>query len=239
MTEKLYLDDSYIKETEAEVVSVDGNAVRFSKTVFYPTGGGQPSDTGIAVYGNSRYRITDVIKNGDEIDHILENAPEFSPGDHVKLLLDWDRRYAHMRFHTAIHIIDAVVHNMDRPDIIITGSQISDDHARVDFDFEKLDQESAGSIIEAANRITSGQSPVNIKHMTRDEALSIPDLARTEPGRKLIESLDQVRIIEIEGVDLQADGGTHVAGTSEVGHIVLNRIKSKGRRNKRMEISLE
>lgn len=239
MTEKLYLDDSYIKETEAEVVSVDGNAVRFSRTVFYPTGGGQPSDTGTILCGNSSYTIRDVVKNGDEIDHILEETPGFSPGDKVKLVLDWDRRYAHMRYHTAIHIIDAAVHNMDRPEIIITGSQISDDHARVDFDFEKLDQDSAGGIIEAANRIISGNSPVNVKHMTREEALSIPGLARTEPGRKLIESLDRIRIIEIEGVDQQADGGTHVAGTSEVGRIVLSRIKSKGKRNKRMEIHLE
>lgn len=239
MTDKLYLNDSYNKETRAVVTQIDGNVVRFSSTVLYPTGGGQPSDTGTAFFGDSEYRITEVRKNGEEVDHVFEVAPSLSPGDEVKLVLDWEKRYAHMKYHTAIHVIDAAVHNMDRPEIIITGSQISDDHARVDFDFEKLDQDSARSIIEAANKILAGEAPVNIKEMTRDEALSIPGLARTEPGRRLIMSLDLVRVIEIEGIDQQADGGTHVANTSEVGRIVLNRIQSKGRRNKRMEIRLE
>ncbi len=239
LTDKLYLNDSYIRETTAEVTQVDGSAIRFSRTVFYPTGGGQPSDTGYVLKGSSEYRIADVRKNGEEIDHICEDPGDIAPGDEVKLVLDWEKRFDHMRFHTAIHVIDAAVHGMDRPEMIITGSQISDDHARVDFDFERLDQESARSIIESANEIIAGNRAVNIRDISRDEALAIPGLARTEPGRKLIMSLERVRVIEIEGVDQQADGGTHVANTSEVGLIVLNKIQSKGRRNKRMEIRLE
>lgn len=239
MTEKLYLNDSYVRETDAEITSSDGNALRFDRTVFYPSGGGQPSDTGIVTHEGKEYPVTEVRKNGEEVDHIIGDSATLPQGGNVKLSIDWGRRFAHMRFHTAIHIIDAVVHNMDRPDMIITGSQIYEDHARVDFDFEKLDQESAQGIIDAANGIVSRKLSVNIKEMTREEALSIEGLARTEPGRRLIMSLDSVRIIEIEGIDQQADGGTHVSNTSEVGNIVLNRIQSKGRHNKRMEIRLE
>lgn len=239
MTDKLYLNDSYLKETEAEVTVVDGNAVQFSRTVFYPTGGGQPADSGKVIHEGKEYIISDVRKNEEEVLHIVDGNFALKEGDKVILELDWNRRMAHMKYHTAIHVIDAAVHLMDNPEMIITGSQISDDHARVDFDFEKLDQDSAKEIIDRSNEILRKNARVNIKNITRDEALSIPGLARTEPGRRLIMSLDSVRVIEIEGVDQQADGGTHVSNTSEVGKIVLNRIKSKGRRNKRMEINLE
>ncbi len=239
MTDKLYLNDSYVREITSRITGVEGNTLRLEKTIFYPTGGGQPSDSGELISNGLKARIQEARKNGDEVDHVLESPSPLSPGDEVTLSLDWEKRYAHMKFHTAIHIIDAAVHRMDRPDIIITGSQIYDDHARVDFDFEKLDQDSAQSIIDAANAIVEGRHNVNIREMSQEEALSIDGLARTEPGRKLLMSLDRIRIIEIEGIDMQADGGTHVANTSEVGRISLNRIQSKGRHNKRMEISLE
>lgn len=239
MTEKLYLNDSYIKEVETDVTSIEENRLRFRDTVFYPTGGGQPCDVGVLMHGGREFKIVEVRKNDEEVDHICEITPDLKSGDSVKLVLDWGKRYAHMRYHTAIHIIDAAVHSMDRPDMIITGSQIYDDHARVDFDFEKLDHEVAQEIIDRANRIIADNAAVKIKDITREEALSIEGLARTEPGRRLIMSLDSVRVIDIEGVDQQADGGTHVASTSEVGKISLDKIKSKGRRNKRMEIHVE
>lgn len=239
MTEKLYLSNSYIKETDAKVTGIDGNIVTFDRTVFYPAGGGQPSDRGEIQYDGTYYQVSDVRKNGDEVEHVVSGVHPLTNGAEVHMKLDWNARYMHMRFHTAIHIIDAAVRRMNKPGILITGSQIYDDHARVDFDFDNFNMELATGLIEEANRISGEDHAVVIREMDRDEALKIPELARTEPGRRLIRSLEKVRIIEIVGVDMQADGGTHVSKTSEVGRIVLMRIQSKGKRNKRMEISLE
>lgn len=239
MTEKLYLYDSYLKSIDSVLTGKNGNVLTFDRTIFYPTGGGQPSDRGkISCNGNS-YEITDVRKNGDEVEHIVSGMPDLENGEKVHMEIDWNSRYMHMRFHTAIHIIDAAVRRMNRPGILITGSQIYDDHARVDFDFESFDSAMASEIIGEANGIVSSNTDVRIREIGRDEALQIPELARTEPGKRLIQSLEKVRIIEIVGVDMQADGGTHVAKTSEVGKIMLRKIQSKGRRNKRMEIYLD
>ncbi|EQD64470.1 Threonyl/alanyl tRNA synthetase SAD [mine drainage metagenome] len=152
--------------------------------------------------------------------------------------IDWNRRYSHMRYHTAIHIIDAVVHHSAGKYGLITGSQIYQDRARVDFDFPEFSRELADKIIDDSNLVIAQKHPILIKEMTSEEALAIPDLARTEPGRELIRKLSMVRVIEIVGVDAQADGGTHVNNTAEVGKIHLSGIESKGRRNKRMNIVL-
>lgn len=238
MTEKLYLQNSYIKEAKSKLVSNVDNVLEFDRTIFYPTGGGQPCDTGkIRAFGKS-YNVIEVIKKEDAVLHRIDSPLDGSYGEVIQEI-DWNRRYSHMRYHTAIHIIDAVVHHSAGEYGLITGSQIYQDRARVDFDFPEFSRELADRIIEESNKAIAQKHPILIKEMTSEEALAIPDLARTEPGRQLIRKLSTVRVIEIVGVDAQADGGTHVNNTAEVGRIKLSGIESKGRRNKRMNIVLD
>jgi misacylated tRNA(Ala) deacylase len=237
MTEKLYLQNSYIKETRSKLVSSTGNILEFDRTIFYPTGGGQPCDTGLIRAKGGTFKVVEVTKQGDSVLHKIDGELTGSATDIIQEI-DWNRRYSHMRYHTAIHIIDAVVHHSSGKYGMITGSQIYQDRARVDFDFPDFSKELAERIIEDSNRIIAEKHPIQIKELTSEEALSIPDLARTEPGRELIKKLGVVRVIEIKGVDEQADGGTHVNNTAEVRNIQLSNIESKGRRNKRMNIVL-
>ncbi|EQD39069.1 Threonyl/alanyl tRNA synthetase SAD, partial [mine drainage metagenome] len=219
------------------LVSNVDNLLEFDRTIFYPTGGGQPFDTGTIRVSGKSYNVIDVIKKGDALLHKIDSPLEASRGEVIQEI-DWNRRYSHMRYHTAIHIIDAVVHHSAGKYGLITGSQIYQDRARVDFDFPEFSRELADKIIDDSNLVIAQKHPILIKEMTSEEALAIPDLARTEPGRELIRKLSMVRVIEIVGVDAQADGGTHVNNTAEVGKIHLSGIESKGRRNKRMNIVL-
>ena len=144
-----------------------------------------------------------------------------------------------MRYHTAVHIIDGVVDNDYNGQGLLTGGQIYNDRARVDFSFDAIDKELIGKIIESANKIVERGLNVFQREITGDEALKIPGLARTEPGRELIRKLDQVRIIEIDNFDFQADGGTHVANTREVGKIVMQKIENKGKGHKRLTFTID
>lgn len=228
----------YLREFDATVVAIEGDMVALDRTAFYPTGGGQPNDTGILVTDGISYDVADVIKAGDEVMHRISSSSLPQPGSKVHGVLDWNRRYAHMRYHTAIHIIDGVV-NRDYSDRgLITGSQIYEDRARVDFDLPGITREMAEEIIGKANEVISSNHSIYAREISSEEAQRIPDLARTAPGRELIKSLERVRIIDISGFDLQADGGTHVANTSEVGRITFRAIQSKGAHNKRVEFVL-
>lgn len=238
MTEKVFLKDSYIKSADAIFQKADDSGLVFDKTIFYATGGGQPNDTGTIKWNGSDLRVIDVTKKDDDVFHRIEGDVKLSPGDRCHMEIDWNRRYSHMRYHTAIHIIDAVVHHNPENFGLITGSQIYQDRARVDFDFQDFTREIAQKIIDEANRIISEGHPVKILELDQAKALSIEGLARTAPGRELLKRLDVVRVIEIEGVDMQADGGTHVNNTREVGALKLSGIESKGRRNKRLNITL-
>lgn len=237
MTEKLYLQNSYIKETRSKLTSSANKVLEFDRTIFYPTGGGQPCDTGIIRANGKVFNVIEVTKKDDAVLHTIDGELN---GVNIEVIqeIDWNRRYSHMRYHTAIHIIDAVVHHSSGKYGMITGSQIYQDRARVDFDFTDFSRELAEKIIEDSNKVVAEKHPILIREMTSEEALSIPDLARTEPGRELIKRLGVVRVIEIKDVDAQADGGTHVNNTAEVGKINLSGIESKGKRNKRMNIVL-
>jgi misacylated tRNA(Ala) deacylase len=237
MTEKLYLQNSYIKETKSRLTASMDNNLEFDRTIFYPTGGGQPCDTGIIRVNGKTFNVIEVTKKEDTVLHRIDGELKGIDFE-VMQEIDWNRRYSHMRYHTAIHIIDAVVHHSSGKYGMITGSQIYQDRARVDFDFPDFSRELAERIIEDSNKVVIEKHPILIREMTSEEALSIPDLARTEPGRELIKRLGVVRVIEIKGVDAQADGGTHVNNTAEVGKINLSGIESKGKRNKRMSIVL-
>ncbi len=239
MTEKLYLKDMKMKEFDATVVKLDGNSVYLDRTAFYPTGGGQPNDIGKLVFGNGELQIVDVKKDGDDVVHTVQDANGLKEGDSVHGIIDWDTRYAYMKYHTALHLVDAVTIKSFSSNGIMTGGQIYKDRARMDFDMPTLNKELGQQIIDKANEEILNGRRVLVKEISRDEALKIPDLARTAPGRELINRLERVRIVEIEGLDSQADGGLHVDNIKELGKIVLNGYKNNGAHSKRIEIRLE
>lgn len=238
MTEKLYYNNMEMKEFSAKIVSVNGNEIILDRTVFYPTGGGQPNDTGTMTINGQDYKVIDVKKNDGDVIHVIEGEISASPGDEVKGTIDWERRYAHMRYHTAVHILDGIVTKKYNEQAMLTGGQLYQDKARVDFDMPEFTKELVEKIIQDANDIIAADLKVYQKEVTREEALSMDNIARTGPGRDLISNLDTVRLIVIEGLDHQSDGGTHVSSTGQVGKISLTKIQNKGKRNKRVEFTI-
>jgi len=234
-TALLYLDDQYLRRFDATVVESGDGYVVLDRTAFYPGGGGQPPDSGFIEFGGSRIAVTEASKEDDAVVHRVQGAPP--SGVRVVGELDWDRRYAHMRLHTAIHLLDALILRRGTEGQI-TGGQIYDDRARVDFDWPEFSREALEGLVEEANREISNGRRVLARYVSRDEAMSIPNLARTAPGRELLNRLETVRIIEIEGLDAQMDGGTHVSNLREIGRIAATRVENKGRRNKRVEFTL-
>lgn len=239
MVERLYLKDAYLKEFDAKVTRVDGNRIYLDRTLFYPTGGGQPNDTGKIVANGSEFVVTDVKKDGDDIAHTVNNAAGISTVSSLHGIIDWDKRYAYMRHHTAIHMLDGVVTLYYSDKGLITGSQIYADRARMDFDMPTLNREVGQKIIEDTNKEIAFGRRILVKEFTKEQALAMPSLVRTEPGRELIKKLDTIRVVEIEGLDMQMDGGLHVLNSNEVGKIALNEFKNQGQHSKRIEIRLE
>ncbi len=238
MPVRLYLRDPYLHSFDAAITGIDGNSVSLDRTAFYPTGGGQPGDTGILSTNGIKHKIIDTIKAGDDVHHVLEDVSGIKEGDIVTGFVDWDKRYAYMKYHTAIHIIDGIMVNSYAGKGFSTGSQIYADRARIDFDMDQLNRELAQKLVEAANNIVKEGRSVTVRSVSRAEALQMPNLARTEPGKELIRKLDTIRIVEIEGLDTQMDGGLHVASSRELGAIVLSEFSNKGSHHKRMEIKL-
>lgn len=236
MVEKLYFEHMYMKEFKAKVTAADGVEIQLDRTAFYPTGGGQPCDTGTINVDNAAYNVVEVIKKGDDIIHKIDKEG-LSVGKDVNCNLDWKKRYMHMRFHTALHILDGVVSKNNNG--LMTGGQIYDDKARADFDIPGLDREGVLRLINAAQAVIDEAHAVEAKVMSKDEANKITNLARTAPGEELMKNMANIRIIDIVGFDFQMDGGTHVANTKEVGKISLLKYENKGSHNKRIEISLE
>ncbi|MCL4346115.1 MAG: alanyl-tRNA editing protein [Candidatus Thermoplasmatota archaeon] len=239
MTEKLYLNDAYLKECDSRITGINEKGVILDRTVFYASGGGQPGDSGKIIFNNREFMVRDTVKEGDDVLHIVDNREMLEIESQVRCLIDWERRYIHMKYHGAIHLIDAVVNMNPDYEGLITGSQIYDDKARVDFSMENFSQEIAQNVIDRTNSVINENHEILVKYMPGEEAVKIKNLARTEPGRQLIQKLETVRIVEIVGVDQQADGGTHVRNTSEIGTILLQKIENKGKRNKRMYFTLE
>jgi misacylated tRNA(Ala) deacylase len=238
MTQKIYLKDSYIKELEATIMSANNNSVILDRTIFYPTGGGQPCDTGILkpVGKEIQYSVIETKKSGDEVLHIVSDDSNLQEGEKVLCIINWGKRYMHMRLHTMLHIIDGIVYKKYSGEI--TGGQIYDNSARMDFDIPNFTREMLNSIISDSQKIINEGHKVVPKEISREEAMKIEGIARTLPGAQLLEKLETVRIIDIEGFDFQLDGGTHVANTSEVGTISLSKFENKGSHNKRVEFTL-
>lgn len=235
MTEELFLEDSYLREFKAGVVELSGREVILDRTAFYPGGGGQPPDRGTLGIGPVRASVVDARREGRDVVHVLDN-PIPDTVRELKGNLDWERRYGHMRYHTALHVLSGVI--WQNFGARVTGGQMRADRARMDFSFpEEWTTDVVGEIERLTNGALSEGRPVKVYELPREEALKTPDLIRTQVNL-VPERVKVIRIVEIQGLDTQADGGTHVANTSEVGRMEITGHKSKGRQNKRVEFVL-
>ncbi len=247
MTDAICYRDAYARSCEAVVQTVDVSdatmLVTLDRTVFYPGGGGQPADTGTLlaldpIWGGQRWQVASARRAGDEIVHVVdavasEDAPE--PGTRVRVDIDWERRHLLMRTHTALHTLCGVVWR--DYGALVTGGNMEPGAGRMDFEFERMSAELVGEIEGKVNAELAAARDVRVRVLPRDEAFAIPDLVRTKVNL-LPPGIAEVRTVEIVGLDFQADGGTHVANTREVGRIHVTGYESKGRINKRIRLEV-
>jgi misacylated tRNA(Ala) deacylase len=235
MTKLLFLDDSYLKECDATVVSVkDEKYVVLDQTIFYPRGGGQPFDMGCIKKGTGVFNVVYVGKFGGEISHEVDK-PGINAGDKVRCVLDWDRRYKLMRSHTAAHVFASLL--CTGLGVLVTGNQLELDHIRFDFNMPNYERETMETYVEKANDLFSKDIPVKWYELPREEALKIPGVVKM--AEAFPPDFPVLRIVEIVGVDRQADGGTHVKSLKEVGKIELIRGENKGKNNRRVYFKLQ
>ncbi len=238
MTELLYTTDAYCQEFTAEVTALDedNHAVILDKTAFYPGGGGQLPDMGVLIADGVEYAVKRAKKQGGDVIHIIEGEALPAVGSTATGKLDWERRYQAMRTHTAMHILCGVIWRDHQ--VSVTGGNMDLLEGRMDFEFDELSRETIAEIEEAINAEVKNDRTVQANILPREEAFEIPDLIRTKINL-LPEGITEVRTVEIVGLDLQADGGTHVNQTSEVGTIHITDYKSKGKGNKRLYIKID
>jgi len=239
MTEFLFHTDSYLKEFAALVTAVnpETRAVVLDRTAFYPGGGGQPCDQGTLSLGDSFWQVEKTRKAGPDVEHLLAVSDALpSVGDTLAGQLDWQRRYRLMRTHTAMHILCGVIFRDFGAQV--TGGDMDIQQARMDFEFESMTHDLVEVIETAVNRKVEKDMPLRVRILPREEAFQIPDLIRTKINL-LPPGISEVRTVEIVGLDLQADGGTHVHSTKEVGPIHIVDYKSKGKINKRLYVEID
>ncbi|MDZ7336344.1 MAG: alanyl-tRNA editing protein [candidate division KSB1 bacterium] len=236
MTQLLYQTDSYLKEFQASVIEINSaeNSIALDRTAFYPGGGGQPNDLGTIKSSERDFPVTKVKSLEGVVWHWIE-GPLPAVRTEVVGQLDWDRRYKLMRTHTALHILCGVIWRDYGAHV--TGANIEPLKARMDFELETLPKDLVKDIETKVNLEVQNARPIQIKILPREEAFKIPDLIRTKINL-LPEHIKEVRTVEIVGLDLQADGGTHVANTKEVGLVRIIDYQSKGKINKRIYIEL-
>ena len=236
-TELLYLHDAQLRSMTASVIEVDpeGPAVALDRTAFYPTGGGQPHDTGSLTWNGTAAEVTSVKKQGDLVWHRLDAASPPAVGTEVAGELDWDRRHQLMRTHTALHILCGVIWN--EWGTSVTGGNMEPLAARMDFEFDPLPDGFAARITELVNAEIAAARPIEVSFLPRAEALADEDLIRTKVNL-IPEAVTTIRVVDIVGLDKQADGGTHVSNTSEVGRFEVTKTESKGKGNKRVRMQL-
>ena len=233
-TELLFLRDAYLRHADATVTAVDleGRRVALDRTVFYATGGGQPHDTGTI----AGLPVTDVRKDGDECWHTLGGeGPLPAVGDVVHAEVDWERRHRLMRTHTALHILCGVI--WQRWGTAVTGGNMEPLAARMDFEFDPLPEGFGAEVERLVNDEIYADRPITVDFLPRDTAVADEDLIRTKVSL-IPESVPEIRVVDIVGLDKQADGGTHVRSTGEVGRVVVVKTESKGKGNKRIRIEL-
>ena len=236
MTDRIYSTDSYAREMTAEVVGTDtdDNRVLLDRTVFYPGGGGQPIDEGALWIGDDRLEVVRVTQDADGVWHWLDGSLP-SVGTAVRGEIDWERRYRLMRVHTSMHALCGVV--WDKYQSPVTGGNMEPGRGRLDFELPEWDPEDKQPLEDALNAAIARQLPIDVSFMPREEADKDPSLIRTKVNL-IPESVREIRVIDIVGLDRQADGGTHVNSTSEVGAVTITKIESKGRGFRRIRVSL-
>ena len=232
MTTTLFREDSYLKECDATTIAVDHNAIVLDRTIFYPMGGGQPGDTGIINWDTGSAIVLDTrYDDNGTIRHIVEEDITLPPpGEEVRAKIDWDRRYRHMRMHTALHLLGSLLQYG------VTGGNISAEKSRLDFDMEDtIDKE---KVNKALKNLIEKNHPVSCRWISNEELNAQPDLVRTmsvQPPK----ITGKVRLLEIENIDLQPCGGTHVKSTKEVGQVRIGKVEKKGKHNRRINIHLD
>ena len=235
MTEEIFRNDAYTISCEASVVDVDDDGIELDRTVFYPMGGGQPGDTGVLrAVGSREVVIVDTIKSrvtGRHLHVLADGAPALVVGDAVTAKIDWGRRHKLMRMHSTLHLLCALI------DSKITGAQVGVEKSRIDFNLpdKPLDKD---HISAELNRLIGENRPMGAQWITDEELASKPDLIRTM-SVKPPTGVGRVRLVAIEGVDLQPCGGTHVSSTGEIGRIRVGKIENKGKHNRRINVHLD
>jgi len=235
MTQLLCLTNSYLRSFEAKIVQQVAEGVILDQTAFYPGGGGQPYDLGTLATGDRVWHVSKIRRIGGNYVHFI-NGELLAVGTVVRGEIDWQRRYQLMRTHTAMHVLCGIIWRDYRSSV--TGGNMEPLKGRMDFEFETMRQELVANIEEAVNKEVEAARNIVVQTHPREVAFQIPDLIRTKINL-LPEGIKEVRTVEIAGLDLQADGGTHVANTSEIGRINIADYKSKGRINKRIYVELE
>jgi misacylated tRNA(Ala) deacylase len=237
MTQLLFQTDSYVKKFDATVIEVNDRekAIALDRTAFYPGSGGQPHDVGVILVENTAYLVTRVKSQERKIWHWIDGTLP-AAGAKIKGQIDWIRRYELMRTHTALHVLCGVVWR--DYGALVTGGNMEPLKGRMDFEFETLQKELVKEIEEKVNFEIQQGREIKVKILPRAEAFKIPDLIRTKINL-LPEHIKEVRTVEIVGLDLQADGGTHVANTKEVGSVHIVDYQSKGKINKRIYLELQ
>jgi misacylated tRNA(Ala) deacylase len=234
MTEELFSADAYARTCDAQVREVREAGVVLDRTVFYARGGGQPGDTGVLRWRGGEVRVTDTRKDGPEIVHAVDgDAPP--PGATVTASIDWGRRHTLMRTHTALHALSGIVFR--DYGARVTGGNMEPGTARMDFELDSIGADFGREVEDKLNAELAADRPVHVSFLPRAEALTDPDLIRTK-ANLIPEHVDPIRVIDIEGLDRQADGGTHVRSTSEVGRVRVVKTENKGKGFKRMRIEL-
>jgi misacylated tRNA(Ala) deacylase len=239
-TELIYASDAYVAEFDSEVIDRDEtrHALALAATAFFPTGGGQPHDTGIMQLPSGPAAVTRVSHDGSGVVwHTLSDGVDLpEPGTPVCAVVDWDRRYALMRMHTALHVLNGVIW-LDHA-ALVTGAHMTPEEGRLDFELPAISQEFGRAVEERVNEEIGRDLPIEVRFMPRSEADTDPSLMRLK-ANLIPRSIDPLRVIDIVGLDRQADGGTHVRSTREIGAVRVVKTQSKGKANKRIKIALE
>ena len=238
MTEKYYYLNPYAREFEAEIIALDpsGQALALDRSGFYPGGGGQPCDLGWLTVDGERYAVTEVYPQDGLIWHRLDRTvPQAYRGRAVQAQLDWERRFAHMRHHSALHVLNGVAYN--NFGALVTGGQVYADRARIDFTMEDLAPAKLELLERESNEAITRALALIPREITQAEAAAMPELVRTL--NVMPPQVEKIRIMEIQGLDTQFCGGTHLSNTREIGQLKIAGTRSKGKQNKRIEITLE
>jgi misacylated tRNA(Ala) deacylase len=233
-TDLVYLRDAYVRGDDAAVLAADGDRVVLDRTIFYPTGGGQPHDTGSLSWRSEAAEVVDVRKDGPLVWLTLEGAVP-AVGTAVRAELDWERRHGLMRTHTALHVLCGVIWN--EWGTAVTGGNMEPLNARMDFEFDPLPEGFGAKVEELVNVELVAARPIEVSFLPRETAVEDEDLIRTKVNM-IPESVKEIRVVDIVGLDKQADGGTHVRTTAEVGRVHVLKTESKGKGNKRIRIEI-